>query len=109
MMARCGYPIRFGTGKALHFNGVKTVDSGQYVPVADSSSLDITGDITIAAWVKPEQVDTQDVVKKAASTADGYELTLSTSRGTTSTDNSGGTNPCAFGRFNASNNYRIDT
>ena len=36
--------------------------------VSDANSLDITGDITIAAWVKPEEIETQDVVKKAVTT-----------------------------------------
>ena len=34
-------------GQALSFNG-----DGDYVEVADSASLDITGDLTIEAWVK---------------------------------------------------------
>ena len=41
-------------GKALHFDGVRS----QYVRVPDADSLDVTGDITIAAWVKPEQLTT---------------------------------------------------
>ncbi len=74
--------------------------TSQYVKVADANSLDITGDITIAAWVKPGVVTTQDVVKKAVTTGttvNGYELDLATNTGTTCTP---GTNPCAFGRFN---------
>ena len=62
----------FGNGQGFTSNGVKTVDSGQYVRVAVHPVLDITGDITIAAWVKPEESpNTQDLAKKAASTADG--------------------------------------
>ncbi|MBK7513902.1 MAG: hypothetical protein IPI76_16845 [Chloracidobacterium sp.] len=51
---------RFGNpSQALHFNG-----TSQYVKVPDSTSLDITGDITIALWVKPENVITQYVLKR---------------------------------------------
>ncbi len=99
---------RFGNaGKALHFNG-----TSQYVKVSDANSLDITGDITIAAWVKPEEIKTQDVVKKAVTTGttvNGYELDLSTNTGTTCAP---GTNPCAFGRFNQASSvdtYRINS
>jgi Concanavalin A-like lectin/glucanases superfamily len=94
---------RHGTGTALHFNG-----TSQYVRVADSSSLDITGAITIAAWVKPETVRLQAVVKKAVtsgSRTDGYELSLDSETGGCSI------NPCAFGRFNektSANLFRID-
>ena len=103
---------RFGNpAKALHFDG-----TSQYVKVPDSNSLDITGDITISAWAKPEQVATQDLVKKAVTTGTyvpGYELDLSSSSGNCAVT-SGGTNPCAFARFNATSSaapdtYRIDT
>jgi hypothetical protein len=40
-------PNTVGMGQALSFNG-----DGDYVEVADSASLDITGDLTIEAWVK---------------------------------------------------------
>ena len=98
---------RFGIpGKALNFDG-----STQYVQVPDANSLDITGDITIAAWEKPEEVKTQDVVKKAVNGAtDGYELALSSASGSCAV--SGATPPCAFGRFNQVANgdaYRIDS
>ncbi len=101
---------RFGNaGKALHFDG-----TNQYVKVPDASSLHITGDITIAAWVKPEEVKTQDVVKKAVTTGtyvQGYELALSSASGNCAV--SGGTVPCGFSRFNATSaapdTYRIDT
>ena len=101
---------RFGNaGKALHFDGAT-----QHVQVAGFNSLDITGDITIAAWVKPEQILTQDVVKKAVTTGTyigGYELALSSGSGNCAV--SGGTVPCAFARFNATasapDTYRVDT
>ena len=59
-------------GLAINFNG--TTD---YALVPDSNSLDITGQITIAAWIKPTQYATQDLVKKATNASvDGYELAL---------------------------------
>ncbi|MEJ8800545.1 LamG-like jellyroll fold domain-containing protein [Pontibacter sp. H249] len=59
-------------GQALRFNG-----TSQYATVDDNASLDITGAITIAAWIKPEQTATQYIVKKAEQKAqDGYELSL---------------------------------
>jgi hypothetical protein len=84
---------RFGSAnKALHFDG-----SNDVVQIPDSASLDITGDMTIAAWVMPDLVATQYVVKKAhQSSMQGYELGMSTGSGTTCAP---GTNPCAFGRF----------
>ena len=94
---------RHGTSTALHFNG-----TSQFVQVADSSSLKITGAITIAAWVKPETVRLQAVVKKAVtsgSRTDGYELTLDGTNGGCTT------NPCGFGRFNEKASgelFRID-
>jgi len=41
--------VGFSTGKSLSFDG-----SNDKVTVNDSSSLDITGDITIAVWIKPD-------------------------------------------------------
>ncbi|MGD8415221.1 MAG: hypothetical protein PVF33_13360, partial [Candidatus Latescibacterota bacterium] len=81
-------------GSALDLNG--TTD---YALVPDAASLDMTDEITLAAWIKPEKVGTQYLVKKAIqSGTDGYELSLST----------GGT---AFGRLNQTTNgnaYRVD-
>jgi len=81
-------------GTALDLNG--TTD---YALVADAPSLDITDEITLAAWVKPEKVGTQYLVKKAIqSGTDGYELSLSSSG-------------LAFGRLNQTTNgnaYRVD-
>ncbi len=42
--------------------------------VPDSDALDVSGALTVAAWVRPEKVDTQYVVKKADVGADGFEL-----------------------------------
>ena len=45
---------------ALDLNG-----TSQYAVVPDDASLDLTNNITIAAWIKPEQYGTQDIIKKA--------------------------------------------
>jgi len=46
----------------------------------DSPSLDISSQITLATWVRPTQVTTQHLIKKAVNAAtDGYELSLATS------------------------------
>ncbi len=47
-------------GKALKLNGTT-----QYATVPDNASLDITGAITLSAWIKPEKVATQYIIKKA--------------------------------------------
>ena len=54
--------------------------TGDYAVVPDDASLDISGPITIAAWVRPEKVATQYLVKKATQGGtSGYELSLATS------------------------------
>jgi hypothetical protein len=70
----------FVTGKsglALQLNG-----SGQYASVPDNDTLDPGGSLTLAAWVRPEQSGTQDLVKKAvfnSPTGNGYEMSLGAS------------------------------
>ncbi len=62
-------------GSALTFSG-----SGQYATVPHGAQFDLTNAITIAAWVRPGQVGTQDLVKKAVNGAtNGYELALASS------------------------------
>jgi PKD repeat protein len=59
-------------GLGLHLNG-----TSDYATVPNAPSLDIQGPITLAAWVKPERVATQYVIKKALlGTSNGYELSL---------------------------------
>ena len=59
-------------GLALNLNG-----TSQYALVPDDPCLNITGPITLAAWVKPGQQTTQDLVKKATNgSVNGYELSL---------------------------------
>jgi uncharacterized repeat protein (TIGR01451 family) len=61
---------------ALDLNG-----TSQYAFVPDDASLDLTNQITIAAWIKPEQYATQDLINKATNgVTDGYELTLATTK-----------------------------
>ena len=61
----------------LAVDGVTPFD---YALVPDHASLDITGAITLATWVKPELVATQDVMKKATNASvNGYEITLASS------------------------------
>jgi hypothetical protein len=61
-------------GSGLHLNGFT-----EYATVPSAPSLDIRGPITLAAWVKPEKVGTQYIIKKALFDAvNGYELSLST-------------------------------
>ncbi|MCO7274152.1 LamG-like jellyroll fold domain-containing protein [Cellulosimicrobium cellulans] len=60
------------SGTALRFDG-----STGRVTVPDAASLDLAGTMTVAAWVRPERVATQHVVKKARSyEVDGYELSV---------------------------------
>ncbi len=84
---------------SLDLNG-----TSQYGLVADDSSLDITNQITIATWIKPEQYATMDLIKKATNgSVDGYELTLAT----TKTD---ATSQRVFFRINQATNadtYRV--
>jgi hypothetical protein len=59
-------------GSALRFDGV----SGR-AAVPDSAALDVSAAVTVAAWVRPERLGTQYVVKKAEGyEVDGYELGL---------------------------------
>jgi hypothetical protein len=61
-------------GQALQLNG-----SSQYATVPNSQSLNVTTAVSLMAWIKPEKVATQYVIKKASlNSTDGYELSLST-------------------------------
>ena len=62
-------------GQALKLNG-----TSQFATVPDNASLDITGAITLSAWIKPEKFATQYIIKKAiGGSTNGYELSLSSS------------------------------
>jgi hypothetical protein len=58
-------------GKALNFDG-----SSAYVSVPNSSSLNITGSITISTWIKPSSVSTDQKVIGKQDTNNGYKMTL---------------------------------
>ncbi len=62
-------------GGALQLDGVD-----DWASAPDAPSLDATTALTISAWVRPQQLATQYLVKKAVSgTTNGYELGLSSS------------------------------
>jgi hypothetical protein len=88
--------INGADGRALSFAG----GNGDVVIVPDAPQLDISGTLSIAAWIRPVGLGTQYVVKKSRSEqTDGYELSLSA-------DGS------AFVRFNdltSDNTYRLDS
>jgi hypothetical protein len=75
-------------GKALSFNGVN-----DYVKVPDSTSLDITGAITIECWVKREQAAYQTLISKwsAADNQRSYLLALTADNNVRFWITSGGT------------------
>ena len=63
-------------GLALALDG-----SGDYATVPDAASLDLTDAITIAAWVRPAEDATQDLVTKAINgSTDGFQFSLSTTK-----------------------------
>lgn len=60
------------SGSALTFNGLN-----QYATVPDNTSLDISKQITLAAWIRPQKTASQKIIIKGDSKlADGYELGL---------------------------------
>ncbi len=87
--------VRGVTGQGLRFNG-----TSQFATATDNTSLDITGAITIAGWIRPEKTGTQYLIKKAVlNKADGYELSLSSS----------GTVFFRFNQESSGNSYRLDS
>ncbi|OCI32672.1 LamG-like jellyroll fold domain-containing protein [Oerskovia enterophila] len=65
--------VTAGGRSAVRFDGA----TGK-VSIPDADALDVSSALTVAAWVRPEQVATQYVVKKASPSAtDGFELGLS--------------------------------
>ena len=52
--------------------------TGDYATTPNEACLNITGAITLAAWVKPGRATTTDLIKKAVNgSTNGYELSLS--------------------------------
>ena len=92
--AGCPTPTTGKVGSALYFDGNGSIDAG------NGARLNITGNITIEAWVKPAKLATQYIVKKASNdVTNGYELSLASSGK-------------AFFRFNqraSGNTYRVDS
>lgn len=90
----CPTPAAGKVAGALYFDGNDSIDAG------NRASLNITGSITIEAWIKPEKLATSYIVKKASmGSTDGYELSLSSTGK-------------AFFRVNqkkSGNTYRVDT
>jgi hypothetical protein len=88
----------YGAGRIS--SALLLASSGARLSVADSSSLDISGSITLAAWIRPNSQGTQYVLaKKDKGAVDGYEISLS---------NQGR----VFVRFNedtSGNTYRVDS
>ncbi len=84
------------SGSALQFVSTST----NRVVANDSATLDITGSITLSAWVKSSKVDSQVIIRKARQdSTDGYELGLSN-------------NGKAFLRLNqksSANTFRVDS
>ncbi len=89
-----------GGSYAIDLNG-----TSQYALVPDHASLDIADQITILAWIRPEQYATQDLIKKAIlGSVNGFELSLATTKSDASSQR-------AFFRINQASNgdtYRIN-
>lgn len=81
---------------ALDFDG-----TNDYVDCGTSASADITGPITLEAWVRSDGAATQSIVKKNG-TGSGYELSLSNNV-------SGGLPQNYFFRLNGSDTYRVNS
>jgi 3-phytase len=61
------------SGLALNLDG-----SIEYGKVADHATLDISGPISLAGWIRPKKRATQNILKKAVNgSTNGYELSLS--------------------------------
>lgn len=78
-------------GLALRQDG-----SGDYSLVPNSPSLDITGNITLAAWIRPEKIATQRIINKTVAGQSGYSLFLSG-------------NGFVSVRFNDNNTFRLNS
>ena len=79
LQAGATYSTDVPTGPAYH--SLSANGSDAYVQVANSSSLNITGAITVEAWIKPNSIGTYQYIASRESyaqsgTGGGYELTL---------------------------------
>jgi hypothetical protein len=68
-------------GSALSFNGSTDPALNNYVLVNDASSLDITGDLTLEAWIKPNVLNYYHVIvaKRDAGGSCNYQMSISAS------------------------------
>jgi myo-inositol-hexaphosphate 3-phosphohydrolase len=83
------------SGQALRLSG-----NGQYATVPDNASLDITGSITLALWIRPEALANQYLLHKAlVNVVDGYELSLT----------SAGLMYFRFNQVSAGETYRVNS
>lgn len=80
------------TGK---FDQALRLDGSSYIRVPDNVSLDITDQITMAIWIKPEEYRKQQIMRKKNGPT-GYEITLGFDGNNT-----------VSARLNGTNNYRI--
>ena len=100
-------------GLALSVDGnTGTPLSVDYANVTDHATLDITGAITMAAWVNPARTDTQTVIRKVDGTGIGtagvaaYEIVLSVNHFVSVRFNANDTLTPGGGRVNS--NYIYD-
>jgi hypothetical protein len=76
------------------------LDGNDHAVVENDATLNPSSQITLSTWIRPDQSRTQYVIKKArANTADGYELSLSSS----------GRVFVRFNQASAGNSYRVDS
>jgi len=70
------------SGKAIHGSALKYDGTNDYVNVPDSNSLDITGAITLEAWVKPNVVTGNPYIlsKEDDGGANGYAIAIDPNR-----------------------------
>ncbi len=87
----------FGAGQ--NGNGLIMGTASQSTLVPNSSSLNVTQNITIAAWIAPYTTGTQSVVQKSTGNVNGYELSLSNS----------GTVFVRFNQASSGNSFRLDS
>jgi hypothetical protein len=86
---------------ALNFDGTNDASTTDYINCGTSASADITGAITLEAWVRSDGAATQSIVKKNTATT-GYELSLSNNTGAGLPQN-------YFFRLNGNDTYRVNS
>ena len=95
-----GTPAGSTSYVAGKYDQALSVSSGGRLVVQDSNSLDITGPITLSAWIRPSAQGTQYFLsKKDKSGTDGFEMSLSNS----------GTIFVRFNETSSNDAYRVDS